>query len=447
MSRAAEGPGRPESPSGGARRDGLGQALDRLIPDQLHQQLLWLLLLVSFLLRILWLARPEGGLIFDELYYVNAARVILGRPVAPEGAETPYADELPLADPNREHPPLAKLLVAGSMLLLGDNGYGWRIPSVALGMASILLLYGAARRLSGDPYVALVAASLLAFDNLIFIHSRIFTLDIFQLAFMLLGLYWYLSGRAALAGAGFALAALCKIGGLLGVVALVGYEVLCTFRGDRPWRAGWRPAARRVASMGVVCAAVFLLLLGLMDRAWVGYDQPLEHVQYIFRYGSALRRPAGPLGVGNDSYPWEWLWNEQQMPYLLVGVHITEGEEAGEEVPFPAIVGAMNPFVLHLWPLGLACAAWTWWQRRPGAALGALGLAWFACTYLPFYVATLLGQRLTYLFYFLPTLPAVALAGGYFLVATGLPRLFLWLYLAAVLLGFYGYFPFKPLLL
>jgi predicted membrane-bound dolichyl-phosphate-mannose-protein mannosyltransferase len=425
----------------------LGRAVDRLIPEQLHRQLLCLLLLVSFLLRILWLARPEGGLIFDELYYVNAARVILGWPVAPEGAETPYADELPLADPNREHPPLAKLLVAASMRLLGDNGFGWRLPSVVLGMASILLLYGVARRLGAEPYVALVAAGLLAFDNLVFIHSRIFTLDIFQLAFMLLGLYGYLGGRATLAGVGFALAALCKIGGLLGLFALLGYEVLRTVRGDQPWRDAGRRAAQRLASTGAVCAVVFLLLLGWMDRAWVGYDQPLEHVQYIVEYGAALQRPAGLLGVGNDSYPWQWLWNEQQMPYLLVGVHITEGDEAGEEVPFPAIVGVMNPFVLHLWPLGLAWATWAWWQRRPGAELGALVLAWFACTYLPFYGATLVGQRVTYLFYFLPTLPAVALAGGSFLVATGLPRLFLWLYLAAVLLGFYGYFPFKPFLL
>ena len=43
--------------------------------------LLFQLLLVSFLLRVLWLDSPGGRTIFDESYYVNASRVILGIPV------------------------------------------------------------------------------------------------------------------------------------------------------------------------------------------------------------------------------------------------------------------------------------------------------------------------------------------------------------------------------
>lgn len=417
--------------------DRIGRAIDRVLPAELHMRLLWLLMLASVLLRLLWIARPDGALIFDEGYYVNAARVIIGIPPAQER----YTDKPFGLDPNTEHPPLAKLIVAGSMLLFGDNAYGWRIPSVILGTASILLMYGIARRLECGPFMALLAATLLAFDNLVFVHSRIFTLDIFQLAFMLLGLYCYVSGRPTLAGLGFTLAALCKIGGIFGPIAIAGYEALRLVRRGQSWRAGLRPVSRRLTRLAVTFVIAFLVLLGIMDRLWVGYEQPLEHVARIISYGQVLRRQV-PQGV--ESYPWQWLINERQIPYLRVDQQVKAGDELLENRPIVLFLGAMNPFVLQLWALGLPLAAYAWWRGRPGANLAALSLAWFAVTYLPFVVASGIGQRISYIFYFLPTLPAVALAGSYFLLTAGLPRAVIWTYVAAVLLGFYGYFPFKP---
>jgi predicted membrane-bound dolichyl-phosphate-mannose-protein mannosyltransferase len=333
-------------------------------------------------------------------------------------------------------------LVAGSIWLLGDAPLGWRVPSVVAGTASILLMYGVARRLGADPTLSLVAAALLAFDNLVFVHSRIFTLDIFQLAFMLLGAYWYLGRRPALAGMGFALAALCKIGGFFGLVALAGFELLLLFRGHEPWRSGVRAAIRRLALTGVTCGLVFLVVLGILDRVWVGYAQPLEHVQRIVSYGAALRRPDGPTGV--ESYPWQWLWNEMQMPYLRAERQDASGDGPAQHL-YVLFMGALNPLVLALLPVGLAFAAYRWWRRGPNLKLACFAIAWFVCTYAPFYAATLLGQRVAYLFYFLPTLPAVALAGSAFLVAARVPRVVLWVYLGAVLLGFVAYFPFKTI--
>jgi 4-amino-4-deoxy-L-arabinose transferase-like glycosyltransferase len=414
----------------------LRRGADALLPPT-HQRAIWGLLIACFLLRMLWLVQPAGELIFDENYYVNAARVIAGIP--PRGANY---QESPLGlDPNTEHPPLTKLVVAGSIRVLGDNAFGWRIPSVLLGTLSVLLLYGITNRLGAGRDTALLAAGLLAFDNLVFVHSRIFTLDIFQLAFMLLGLYWYVSGRAALAGVGFALAALCKIGGMLGVVALIVYEALLMLRGDQPWWTAWRAPARRLTILSVVFGATFLLLLGLMDRVWVGYQQPLEHVDYILTYGSVLRRPDGPLGA--ESYPWQWLWNDGQIPYVTLQEEVSEDDIPIGDRPLVLFRGAMNPFVLQLWPLGLAFAGYLWWRRRPRADLGALSLAWFAVNFLPFCAVSLFAQRISYIHYFLPTIPAIALAGSYYLLRGGVPRVVLWAYLAAVLLAFYGYFPFK----
>src|SRR5688572_23751898 len=82
--------------------DRLGRAIERWLPRDLPTRLLWLLLLASLLLRLLWLGRPDGSLIFDEKYYVNAARMLAGLP--PQ--QDIYQDKTIGLDPNLEHPPL-----------------------------------------------------------------------------------------------------------------------------------------------------------------------------------------------------------------------------------------------------------------------------------------------------------------------------------------------------
>ena len=434
----------PSAPAGEAHAptpegdgwDQLGAAVLKALPPETHVRLLWLLIAVSIFLRLLWITLPAGSLIFDEKYYVNAARMLAG--VAPDADM--YQDKPLGLDPNTEHPPLAKLIVAASIRMLGDDPIGWRLPSVLFGVAAIVLLYRIGQRVADDPYVGLVGAAFLAFDNLVFVHSRIFTLDISMLAFMLLGFDLYLRGHPLGAGGAFALAALCKLPGGLGILAIAGFEALRLMREPGRSRA-WLALAPGLSKLIGSCVVIFLVLLTIFDRQWVGYDEPFAHLRYMFSYAQALQRQQ-PSGV--ESYPWQWLWNDVEIPYLKVDQEVKAGDRIVEERPTIFFRGAMNPFVLTLWPAALGMGAYVWWRRQPGADVGALVIAWFTATFLPFLAESLFGHRISYIFYFLPVLPSIALGGSYFYLTGGLPRLVLWCYLGAVLVSFIGYFPFRP---
>lgn len=240
--------------------------------------ILGLLILVSLVLHVAWLDKPTGSLIFDESYYVNSAWVILGVAMPDQGH---YADAPRGLDPNKEHPPLAKLLIAGAMQLFGDSACGWRLASVLCGTGAIPLVYGIARRCGAAAASALLATFCYAFDNLVFVHSRIATLDIFVVAFLLLAIYCFLSDWPVRAGFALTLATPCKISGLYGVAALVLFVgarlVRARFAIDR-WDL--TPCLPLLLMTGVY-AVTFIALLGLLDLRWGQLKNPFEHIAHI----------------------------------------------------------------------------------------------------------------------------------------------------------------------
>ena len=405
--------------------------------SNLYDRLFLILFLVGIILRVVWLDKPAGSLIFDEWYYVNVARVILHLPqsVGANG-QPPYVNVPQGLDPNHEHLPLAKLLIALSMWLLGNNGYGWRIPSVVFGSLSILAFYLLMKRISDQNIIPILSTFLFSFDNLAFVHSRIATLDIFSLGFMLLGLYWYFSGHSYLSAIGMALSALAKETGIAGFGIIVVVH-LVKFINQRVRGRNWGEFFSWFEKYTLAYAVCFFLLLTIMDRYWVGFSNPFDHIRYILNYTAALTSTC-PNGI--ISCPWQWLLNQVTIPYLRVNVQQTSGTVTTSYVSV-SFEGAMNPAISFLTIPALLYCSYNYYQRRDDLSLVSLVL--FAAAYLPFYPAVMMGERVTYLFYFLVAVPAVCAAIAYMIADTKLPKFVIIFYLAVVVYIFIVMFPFQ----
>jgi predicted membrane-bound dolichyl-phosphate-mannose-protein mannosyltransferase len=380
---------------------------------------------VGLWLRLFRLARPEGSLIFDEAYYVQDARVIVGNPV--------LLDHLPAhalsgLDPNSEHPPLAKLVMAAAMYLFPHQAAAWRLPSVALGVLSIWLIYRIARAIGGSTNEARLAAFVMTFDNLAFVHGRIATLDIYLVTFMLLGAWLYLERYVELAAIAFGLATLCKLNGVFGVVAIALFEGAALLRAkDRPVLA----ALRAVATLSAVFVAFTLLAWGALDCGWTVYRNPIEHLEHVLKYGASLKQTGDPQGAA--STPVQWWLNQGSINYLQV-----QASANGITRTTVLFRGAMCEYIVFAAPLALAWMAREAWR---GTRAGALVIALLVANYGPVFFAWLLASRTSYIYYMLPTLPAIALAIAFAL--RGAPRFVSWAFVGAVLFSFGVWFPFR----
>ncbi len=411
----------------------LGSVLDSLRDPA---RALGLLLLVALVLRGIWLNVPNGS-IFDEAYYVNAARVILGLP-----ATNHYEDAAPGFDPNTEHPALGKLLIAGSMAVFGDTGLGWRLPSVIAGMLALLAVYLIVRDTGRSAWLPVLVTGLVAFDNLTLVHGRIGTLDILVMAPLLIGSWLALRRRWILAGVAMGIALLIKITAIYGVGAVALYLLLT--EGPAWWRARRIPMADIRGPVGFVVITFSIMLGGLtvLDATLSQFPSPVDHIARILTYGANLK---APITVGHcpeiDSRPWEWLFNDCQINYFRADTTVRTGDEIVDKFATIEFQGALNPLLVSAIPIATLFMGWFAWRTRDRLALWAV--SWAAANYLPYVLLALLTPRIMYIYYALPLVPAVAVALALLLTRAGLPRFVRWGYLGLYLVGFLALYPFR----
>jgi predicted membrane-bound dolichyl-phosphate-mannose-protein mannosyltransferase len=328
----------------------------------------WLVLLLLLVLfsHFSFINTPEKP-VFDEKYYVEDAQAILD-------------DE---GQVRREHPPLGQLLVTFGMVLFGDEPFGWRFFPVIMGTAGVLFFYLICRNLNLPKSMSYAATFLFATENQSYTQASIAMLDVFFVVFMLAAFWLYLRGSYPLAGVAICLATLAKLNGALTMPVILLHWLVV--RRDRRLYFG--------ASM-VLAPLLFFELLPLCDFFITG--SLVEPVGRIKEMLLATKSVTFDYVVHPyESPPWDWLWQVQRViiPYWYT----------------PPYTGAIS---FTIWALIIPTALFMAYQAKKGNRAGLFGSFWFLSTYLFWIPITLLTDRVTFVYYFYPTVGAICLGLG-----------------------------------
>lgn len=433
--------------------------------------LLFLVVGLSLALRLAFLSTPQH-LIFDEHYYINATRRMMDLPVS--GGI--YANSPAGIDPNPSHPGLVKVILAASIKIFGDRPFAWRLPSVIAGTVAILGIYWLSRLAGSGPWAGLGAASLAALDTLFFLHSRIGTLDIFAVTFMVLSVCFYLKKRPVLSGLMLGLGASAKLVGLFALLVIGLMELFKVVLEAREKTFDIRAKAREAASvalLGAVALATLLSFTYVYDRNFYTSADPVRHTIAMATNVStgnndpslsALRqkeaRESGRGAQDRDFFrqdtqvvrnapvarPMEWLLNRHAINYYKLSSgrgEVTSWTLLGQKSPdLIAFTALMNPVIIFLAIPALLFCAYSAWRRRDQGKF--LPVAWFLGTFMPFLVADLAGvPRPGFIYYMVIVLPGIYLAISQLFSGKKVAPIFVPALAMAALVCFWIYYPYR----
>ena len=330
---------------------------------------IWLCLLVALTLvmHFIIIANPPE-LILDEQHYVNDARNII------EEHETLRP----------EHPPLAKLFIVAGIKLFGDNPWGWRFFSVIFGTASIVLFYFLCRRLNMSRTATSIATFLLALENMTFVQASVAMLDVYYFTFMVASFLLYASRKYIASGVAVGLSALAKLNGALALPAMI-IHWLFTRQGRSRW-FGLTVLMAPLAFVGLMILFDFAIVQRFSDLI-----DPINRIKTMLSLSSTLT--FATVTHPSLSRPWEWLLSYKPMAYWIT----------------PHYTAAIS---FSIWALIIPTFAYMVYRAVRGNEAGLFGAAWFASTYLFWIPVSIITDRVSYIYYFYPTIGAICLGLG-----------------------------------
>ena len=304
-------------------------------------------------------------LILDEAHYVKDARSII----------------LTQVDQRPEHPPLAKLFIVAGIDTLGDNPWGWRVPSIIMGTIGIGLLYIICRKLQMSRRGASIATALYAFENFSFVMASVAMLDVFFMTLTLAFFALYLYRQYVLSGIFIGLAALAKLFAAMAAPALAIH-----------WLFTKTKQTRWFALTVILAPITFLAFIMIFDFA-INHqiENPLSRIHNMLNLtGSLTFYNVTDIRI---SRPWAWLLNYQPMAFWYT----------------PHYYCALNPDV---WLLMIPTVLFLLYIAIRRDDAGLFGFAWFLSTFVLWIPISILTNRMSFIYYLYPTIGALCLGLG-----------------------------------
>ena len=352
---------------------------------------------LGFLLRVINLATPKG-LVFDEVYYVDAARDFLAFGVEVAKDEPEFV----------VHPPLGKWFIAIGIRLFGDNEFGWRFATAVAGTISIILIGLIAQRLFRSQFLTLLATFLAAVDGLALVHSRTSLLDNFLTTLILTATYFFIRKNYVVTAIFLGLALGTKWSALY-FIAVFGAVALYRAFTHHTGRNLIRPSIERILTFSLIPIAIYLATwVGwfLSDRGW-GRDTGSNALSSFIKYHEQMLSFHTGLDEKHTymAHPWTWLIQSRPTSFFYESPKTCGGPSCSQEVlamgtPFLWWTGAIALFVVFgFWIKSII-------KRRmePASTIIVMGMV---AGYLPWFA---FGERTVFSFYSIIFQPFLILA-------------------------------------
>lgn len=361
----------------------------------------------------------RNSMYFDEIYHARTAYEFLNGMTAYENT----------------HPPLGKLIIAAGISVFGMNPFGWRIMGTLFGIAMLPVIYLLARKITGHIPLAALAELLFAFDFMHFTQTRIATIDVYIVFFVLL-MYFFMYCYHTLSfydtplwktflplgacGLSMGLGIACKWTGVYagaGLAVILFGSLFCRYREylfaiQTPRNSTghishshiikvFRPYTLYTLLFCVLCFVILPVLIYLSaylpfsDGSGDGlFLRMLHNQEYMFRYHSSL----------DATHPYSSLWYEWPIlkrPIWYYSSIITGSY--GEGGLREGISAFGNPLV---WWAGIPAAFYMLWlAARKKDRTAAFLLTGYLAQYLPWFFIT----RVTFIYHYFPSVVFVVM--------------------------------------